>query len=103
MIITPRAEASLERIIDYLIDNVSFETAERVRKKLLEAIYALGEMLTANPIAKGITSKKNITYRRVLAMSYRIIYTIEEDKLQVLVVEIHHTKRDPKVINESLE
>lgn len=103
VVITPRAEASLEEILVYLIENVSMETAERVREKLLEAIYNLGKMPTANPVARGIVSEKGTIYRRALALSYRIVYTIEEEQLQVLVVEIHHVKRDPKAINESFE
>ena len=51
VVITPRAEASLEEILVYLIENVSLETAERVMDKLQEVIYNLGKMPTANPIA----------------------------------------------------
>jgi len=58
VVITPRAEASLEEILVYLIENVSMETAERVRSKLLEVIYNLGKMPTANPVAGGIISEK---------------------------------------------
>jgi plasmid stabilization system protein ParE len=103
VVITPRAEASLEEILVYLIENVSMETAERVRSRLLEVIYNLGKMPTANPVAHGIISEKGIIYRRALALSYRIVYTIKEEQLQVLVVEIHHVKRDPQGINESFE
>jgi plasmid stabilization system protein ParE len=103
VVITPRAEASLEEILVYLIGNVSMETAERVRSKLLEVIYNLGKMPTANPVAGGIISEKGIIYRRALALSYRIVYTIKEEQLQVLVLDIHHVRRDPKSINESFE
>lgn len=103
VVISPRAEASLEKILTYLIENVSTQTAQKVRRKLLEKIFSLGKMPTANPVAHGIISKKNITYRRILAMSYRIVYTIEEDDQQVLVVEIHHTKQNPKTINKTFE
>ncbi|WP_020537601.1 hypothetical protein [Lewinella cohaerens] len=34
VVVTPRAEASLEKIINYLIEEVSYETAEHVEKKL---------------------------------------------------------------------
>ena len=51
VVITPRAEASLEEILVYLTENVPLETAERVMDKLLEVIYNLGKMPTANPIA----------------------------------------------------
>lgn len=103
VVITPRAEASLEEILVYLIENVSMKTAERVRRKLLEVIYNLDKMPTANPVVGDIISPKGIVYRRALALSYRIVYTIKEEQLQVLVLEIHHTKRDPKVISESFE
>lgn len=96
VVITPRAEASLEKIIDYLIDEVSFDTAQYVNQKLLDVINGLKDMPTKNGPAKEIISKAKITYRRALSMSYRIIYKIEEEELKVLVVEIYHHKQgDP--------
>ena len=93
VVITPRAEASLERIIDYLLEEVSFKTAQYVEKEILAAIDNLRVMPTRNAPAKEIISKANITYRRALALSYRIVYTIKEDQLMVLVVEIFHSKQ----------
>ena len=86
-----------------MAENTSAQTAKHVRDKLLEAIYSLGKMPTANPVARGIVSKNNITYRRVLSMSYRIVYAIDEPRLRVLVVEIHHTKRNPEMVNKGFE
>ena len=103
VIITPRAEESLEKILNYLIENVSFETAKHVRQKLLKAIYSLNKMPTANPVVQGIISGKNILYRRVLSMSYRIVFTINESVKQVIVVEIHHVKQDAKAIDLTFE
>jgi plasmid stabilization system protein ParE len=103
VVITPRAETSLEEILVFLIENVSIETAERVRSKLLKVIYNLSKMPTSNPVARGIISEKGIIYRRALALSYRIVFTINEEQLQVLVLDIHHVRRDPKAINESFE
>lgn len=37
----------------------------------------------------------NTVYRRVLKWSYRIIFTIEEEELRVLVVRVDHEKSDP--------
>ena len=101
VVVTPRAEASLEKIINYLIEEVSYETAEHVEKKLLAAINNLAKMPTKNAPAKEIISKANITYRRAISMSYRIICRVEEDQLMVLVVEIYHTKRgEPETIKD---
>ncbi|NET38245.1 MAG: type II toxin-antitoxin system RelE/ParE family toxin [Cyanothece sp. SIO1E1] len=43
-----------------------------------------------------------ITYRRVLKWSYRIIYTIEEEDLLVIVVEIDHSNRNPVELEKIL-
>ena len=57
IIITPRAEVSLEKTLHYLIENVSFETAQHVRQKLLNTIYSLSKMPTANPKYKVLLAK----------------------------------------------
>lgn len=103
VVITPRAEASLEKIIDYLVEKVSFETAEYVKEKLIGAIYALQDMPTRNAPAREIVSKANLTYRRALSMSYRIVYRIEENQLLVLVVEIYHSKQGNPEIFEGFD
>ncbi len=41
----------LENILVYLIENVSMETAEQPRNKLLETIYNLGKMSSLPRIA----------------------------------------------------
>jgi len=56
-------------------------------------------MPTKNSILQGIDDE-HIIYRRVLKWSYRIIYTIEEDKLMVVVVEIDHARSDPKKLKK---
>jgi len=47
-------------------------------------------------------SDSQVLFRRVLVWSYRIIYTIKESKLQVIVVEIDYSKRDPQRIRDLL-
>lgn len=102
VIITPRAERSLERIVDYLLDTASYAVASKVRKGLMDTIYGLAKMPESNMIARDVSTEK-ITYRRILKWSYRILYAIEENELQVLVVEIHHTKEDPQKIKDSFK
>ena len=87
VVVTARAEASLERIVEYLILNTSYEQAEKVRDAIEEAIASLAERPEANGLLRGNTDPQ-IVYRRVLVWSYRIIFTIEENELIVLVVEI---------------
>jgi plasmid stabilization system protein ParE len=95
VIVTPRAEASLEKIIDYIAEDASYQTALKVRDAIEEVINGLSKMPQRNSILREI-SDEDIIYRRVLKWKYRIIYTIEENELLVLVVEIDNTKRDPE-------
>lgn len=94
VIVTPKAEENLESIIDYLILNESWETAERVRLTLLEEIETLTNMPSANGILQEISDTK-LTFRRRLKWHYRIILIDEEEKL-VFVVAVDHTRQNPQ-------
>lgn len=102
VIITEKAEKSLQKIVEYLLDNVSFNTAEKVRKGILKSIYSLAKRPESNSPAKDLNDQE-IVYRRILKWSYRIVYRVIEDKLEVLVVQIHHAKDDPEKIKKSLD
>jgi plasmid stabilization system protein ParE len=94
VVITQRAQDSLEYIIDYLRESASDETARKVRNAIEKGISELVKMPTANPLLKG-TKNNFIVYRRALVWSYRIIYTLEENELLVIVVDIDHERMNP--------
>lgn len=102
VVITSRAEKSLEQIVLYLEEEVSFETADRVRKGLLKAIEGLEKNPTSNGIVQEI-SDEEITYRRVIKWSYRIIYTIEDAVKIVFVLDVDHARRDPNKLKDSFK
>jgi len=99
VVITPRAEASLDQILDYLADEVSLQTAIKVRDELEKAIRSLSKMPQRNTILPDI-SDEQIVYRLIQRWNYRVIYTIEENELLVLVVEVDYAKRDPEKLKE---
>ena len=99
VVITSRAEESLEQIILSLEEEVSSETAERVRKGLLEAIEKLERYPESNSIVQEI-SDDEVTYRRVLKWSYRIIYTIEETVKIVFVLDVDYPRGDPQKLKD---
>ena len=99
VVVTSRAEESLKQIVLYLNDNVSYETAERVRMGLLDAIEKLARHPESNGILQEI-SDHEVTYRRVIKWSYRIIYIIEEGAKIIFVLEIDHVRRNPKHLKE---
>ena len=101
VVLSQRAGDSLKSIIEYLNETASDTVAEKVRLGLLKEIKNLSKLPHKNPHLRGIDDLV-ITYRRVLKWSYRIIYTIEEDELIVIVVEIDHSSRNPKELEKIL-
>ncbi|MEL7119824.1 MAG: type II toxin-antitoxin system RelE/ParE family toxin [Bacteroidota bacterium] len=98
VVLTKGAQDDIRNIYDYLIENVSYDTAEKVRDGIEEEIEKLSTMPTSKGLLQGTTS--STIYRRVLKWSYRIIFTIEENDLMVLVVRVDHTKSDPAKLEE---
>lgn len=91
--VSPRAAEKLEDIVYYVQEKASEQTAEKVRKGIIEAIKSLAKMPTAHPLVPEISTEL-VAFRRIMKWSYRIIYTIKEKELTVLVVEINHEKED---------
>ncbi|MEM8527685.1 MAG: type II toxin-antitoxin system RelE/ParE family toxin [Bacteroidota bacterium] len=94
VIITPFAELGLENIVKYIGENASTEVANKVLDGILEAIDDLSYMPQKNTIIPEISEQK--IYRRILKWSYKIVYTIREEDILVVVVDIAHSKRDPQ-------
>lgn len=101
VIITPFARQGMKEILEYLAEEVSDEVAEKVRRGLMEAMQGLTEMPTRHSIVGSISDEQTI-YRRILKWSYRIIYTIKEQALTVIVVDIAHSRRNPRRIEDLL-
>ena len=97
VILTEFAEERLEEITNYLLENASYDVAHKVVNGMLDAIEKLAKLPNANPKELAICNEQ-IIYRRILKWSYKIIYTVVEDEIQVIVVDIRHTSEDPKKI-----
>ena len=101
VVITEQAESSLEKIVEYLLYNVSYEAADKVRKGVLESIYSLAKDPDSNAPANDLNEEK-IVYRRIWKWSYRIVFRVVEKELEVLVVQVHHANENPDKIRKSL-
>lgn len=102
VVITDEAKESLKKITEYLRDNVSIETARKVKDGIDNTIVSLNNMPHRHSLLKGLYTEK-IKLRRVLKWSYRIIYTIEEDKLMVIIIDIDHEKQNPERLKRLLK
>lgn len=99
VVVTEGAQRNLQQIVEYLIEKASHEVAEKVRNGIEEEMAKLSQHSHSKGLLKGISSKQAV-YRRVLKWSYRIIFTIEEEQLLVLVVRIDHTSRNPALLQD---
>ncbi|MEL7120349.1 MAG: type II toxin-antitoxin system RelE/ParE family toxin [Bacteroidota bacterium] len=95
VVLLPEAVESLRQITEYLRRTRSDEVAKHVRKGIMEKIKELKHTPYAHEVLQEI-SEGQITYRRALQWSYRIIFTIEEEELRVEVVDVNHSSGDPQ-------
>ncbi len=91
VIISNKAKASLKSYIEYLKKEVSEETAEYVRKGIIDKCKQLADFSGFSVEYYLETEDKK--YRSVTKWNYNIIYTIHEDTVRVL--NIIHTSQHP--------
>lgn len=102
VIVTPYAQSRLQDITEYLLENVSYEVANKVLNGILDSIDTLEKMPNAHAIEHDISTKKQI-YRKIFKWEYKIIYTVKEKQIEVVVVEILHSKQSSKGLKEQFK
>lgn len=98
VVISGRAQRSLNWIVNYLIETASDEAAIKIEKELLEAALNLTHLPNRHPILHR--TKKGTIYRYVPKWSYKIIFTVDEGNSNVIVIEMFHGSQDPKRLEE---
>lgn len=94
VIISHKARESLRNHIQYLKENVSCETAEHVRKGVLETCKNL-KNFSGYSIERYLEHEPK-EYRSVTKWDYNIIYTIENNEVRILNIaptRMHPAKR----------
>lgn len=100
--ITEPAEKDLENILEYIVSEHSYERAQKVLQKILDAIYRLEKMPMAKGLVREVVGLGQNEYRQIVAAKHRIMFTIEEPKKKVFVVRILHVKRGPDFVKDAL-
>lgn len=99
VIVTPEARDGLRKIVEYLEEEVSLQTAKKVRNAILDGVDTLIERPASHGYMNILNDNEDgIKYRRVLVLKgkYVIIYTIVQTKTEVRVVEISRSDRGPE-------
>jgi len=95
IVFTSFAETQIDYIINYLKENKSEQVANKVKQGIFDAIKGLVKMPHRHGILQ-LVSDEAITYRRVLKWAYIIVFHINENKKEVVIVDISHAKQDPQ-------
>jgi plasmid stabilization system protein ParE len=105
VVVTKAAKKDINDILDYLLDEVSYQEAVDTRQAILSAIHSLEQMPEAYALVReAIKTGQSITLRQVVAKkAYRIIYRVEEVKKNVIVVRVIHVKRGGLYVKKALQ
>jgi len=94
VIVSPEAEADLERIIRYLaVDLRNPQTASALADKIESCLGDLSTMPSKYSFCKD-SFLRTLGYHRATAGNYLIIYRIDEAAQRVLIVHFYHTLQD---------
>lgn len=94
VLVSPEAEADLDRIVRYLAVDRSDPSAATVLADKIEArLCDLATMPAKFSFCKDAVLRA-LGYHRALAGNYVIVYRIDETAQRVLIVHFHHTLQD---------
>ena len=99
--LTPRAVESINQIIDDLYDSASANYAAKVEQAIIDTIDGLQTMPNIHQKALELKRGKS-KYRRALVLDYKIVYTVNDDVLEVVVVQAYNQSRGQEWIDENV-
>ena len=102
VVVTPKAQTSIRKIIDRLRATVSKQTADHVLKGINEAIKKLG-LLPESHEVEHLVSDETIEYRRILKWNYRIVFTVDKDEIIVSVVDVVSSSQSDEAIKKKFD
>lgn len=103
VLISVNAQDSLDRIVEYVTEEQSFDAALKLERKLLEAIQTLKTFPGGYGQLKVNRKKSDNPYRFLPSAGYKIIYTVEEvPQAMVIVIELIHDSRAMSTVDELL-
>ncbi len=100
--LTPGARTSITRIVSQLEVEASKQVAQKIRRGIMDAIRRLKTLPESHQVFEEI-SDDQIVYRRVLKWDYKIVFTINNDLLEVVVVKVYHGARGSQWVNSQFK
>ena len=98
--ISARALEDARNIQQYLSDNVSEETAQKVVSTLFDETDTLSRLPTGRPIAHRLGNGDKL-FRFHVKWKYKIIFHVDEAEETVIIAKFHHSSQDPEKLIEN--
>ena len=104
VVVTNEAKQDINDILDYLLNEVSYQEAVDVRRQIIAAIHSLSERPEArSPVKELAELTKEIIFRQVVVKkAYRLVYRVREIPKNVVVIKVFHVKRGPGFVMGAL-
>lgn len=102
VVVTPRAQTSIRRIVDRLQATVSKQTASHVLKGINKTIKTLSTFPESHEV-EHLISDESTKYHRALKWNYRIIFTVDKEEVIVSVVDTVSSSQSEETIKEKFE
>ena len=86
VLLTAGARRDLQEIVDYIAENDSPESADRVLARLAEAVAGLSDLPERGSHPKELLELGIREYRQVFFKPYRLIYRVSEKDAHVFLI-----------------
>ena len=96
LVLTQRAETSLEEIIDYYLTQHSAQRATKVIDSIEEAFGKITASPKSYPVCFDVAQPAENIRQIIVHHTFKIVYRLQKDKIEVL--EILHGKRNPELL-----
>lgn len=98
LLLTSRAEKSLEEIVDYYLEFHSSERAIKVVQSIEDAFAGICKAPYNYPVCFDIKNPVDNVRQIIVHHTFKIVFGIRENNIEV--IEILHGRRDPKLIED---
>ena len=98
LVLTQRAQSSLEEITDYYLTEYSAERATKVIDSIEEAFDKAIASPKNYPVCFDIKPSSENIRQIIVHNTFKIIYRIKKEKIEV--IEIFHGKRNPELLTD---
>jgi plasmid stabilization system protein ParE len=98
LVLTERAESSLEEITDYYLTEHSVERATKVIHSIEQALDKIVAFPKSYPVCFDVKNPSENIRQIIVHHTFKIVYRIQKDAIEV--IEIFHGNRNPELLED---